>query len=110
MEKIYYRLTYGDIGIYDALKKEIWKKFEFPTKEWDILKNSKAFTWLKIPNSYYENCHSYFTELGYKLFIKNTYPVLVKYLNEKNINLDKFIFDDTKLNIVYSDEHQIVIK
>lgn len=110
MNKLYFRVRYNDTGIYDAFKKKVWEKCEFPKKEWDILKKSKTFTWLKTPNFYYENCYSYFTELGYELFLKNTYPVFIKYLDEKNIVVDKFIFDDTKLDIVYHDEHQIIIK
>lgn len=110
MNKTYWRVSYMGIGIYEALKNEIWKKCKFPKKEWDRLKKSEAFVWLNTPNVYYENCYSYFTELGYELFRSNTYLIFIKYLDEKNINIDKFIFDDTKLDILYSDEHQIVIK
>lgn len=110
MNKIYWRVSYKDIGIYEALKNEIWKKCESPKEEWDKLKKSKAFMWLKEPNIHYENCYSYFTELGYELFIKNTYPIFIKYLDENNIIIDKFIFDNTKIDIIYSDEHQIAIK
>ena len=110
MNKLYWRVSYNGIGIYQALKNEIWNKCEFPKKEWDVLKNSESFMWLNTPPFYNENCYSYFTELGYELFVKKTYPIFVKYLDEKNIIVDKFIFDDTKLNLVYNDEHQIVIK
>jgi len=110
MNKLYWRVSYNGIGIYEALKNEIWKRYEFPKEEWDKLKKSKTFMWLKAPNIYYENCYSYFTELGYELFMKNTYPIFIKYLDEKNIMIDKFIFDNTKIDIIYSDEHQIVIK
>lgn len=110
MNKIYWRVSYQDIGIYEAFKSEIWKKCKFPKEEWEHLKKSKAFIWLKTPNVYYKNYFSYFTKLGYELFRKNTYPIFIKYLDEKNINIDKFVFDDTKIDIVYSDEHQIIIK
>ena len=110
MTKLYYRVSYNGIGIYEALKNEIWKKCKLPKEEWDKLKKSKAFKWLETPNIYYENCCSYFTELGYELFIKNTYPMFIKCLDEKNITITKFIFDNTKINIIYSDEYQIVIK
>ena len=110
MNKPYWRVSYNGIGIYESLKKEIWKKYENPKQEWEDLKDSVHFTWLNTPPFYNDNCYSYFTELGYKLFIKNTFPILVKYLDEKNIIVNKFIFDDRNLNFVYSDEHQVVIK
>ena len=110
MNKPYWRVSYNGIGIYESLKKEIWKKCENPKQEWEALKDSARFTWLNTPPFYNDNCYSYFTELGYKLFIKNTFPILVKYLDEKNIIVNKYIFDDTKLNLVHSDEHQVIIK
>ena len=110
MNKPYWRVSYNGIGIYESLKKEIWKKYENPKQEWEVLKDSVHFTWLNTPTFYNDNCYSYFTELGYKLFIKNTFPILVKYLDEKNIIVNKFIFDDRNLNFVYSDEHQVVFK
>lgn len=110
MDKIYWRISYNNTGIYDALKKEIWKKYKFPKKEWEKLKISKNFIWLKTPNYYYERCYSYFTELGYELFMKKTYPICIKYLDEKQINVDKFTFKDEDLDIIYIDEHQIVIR
>ena len=82
MNKPYWRVSYNGIGIYESLKKEIWKKYENPKQEWEVLKDSVHFTWLNTPPFYNDNCYSYFTELGYKLFIKNTFPILVKYLDE----------------------------
>lgn len=72
MNKLYWRISYGGIGIYEALKNEIWKKHNFPKREWINLKNSETFTWLNTPPLYFENCYSYFTELGYELFMENT--------------------------------------
>ena len=108
MKKVYWRISYNDIGIYNALKKEIWKN-DLPKEEWDNLKLSNAFTWLKTPTFYNENCYSYFTELGYKLFIQNTYSVIIKYLDERKIKVEEKEIDDCDINIVYSDEHQIVV-
>ena len=110
MNKLYWRVSYNNVGIYEALKNELWEKGEFPREEWDNIKKSKAFMWLKVPNVYYDNCYSYFTELGYELFMKNTYSIFIKYLDETKIVMEKIIFDTAKINIIYSDEHQIVIK
>ena len=59
---MYYRVTYKNIGIYEALKNEIsfniWKK----------LINSDKFTWLPKPPQYYFNYCSYFTEKGFFKF------------------------------------------
>lgn len=74
------------------------------------VKKSQAFTWLKTPDTYAKDCYSYFTELGYKLFKENTYHVMVKYLKEEEFNIEEIILDDSILNIVYKDEHQIVIE
>lgn len=107
--KIYYRVSYNGVGIYEALKKAIWNSSLNPEVIWDDIKNSSAFTWLKKPDFYPENGYSYFTEVGYDLFIKNTYPIILKYIGKKDINIEKFIFNNDDLNIVYSDCHQIVI-
>lgn len=110
MGKMYWRISYNRIGISEALKKEIWNKSHVPKIEWDNLKSSNAFTWLKTPDFYSATCYSYFTEMGYELFMKKTYPAIIKYLEEKNIDIEKFIFKDDEIKIVYSDEHQIVVE
>ena len=52
----YYRITYDNIGIYEALK----RKVDFV--EWrNILSQS---TWLPKPPMYDDICTSYFTEIG----------------------------------------------
>lgn len=110
MDRIYYRISYNGIGIYEALKKKIWISTSNPKYVWEELKNSIAFTWLKVPNTYSDKSYSYFTELGYDLFLKNTYSIFIKYLDKDKIITEKFIFDDSKINIIYQDEHQIVIE
>jgi len=110
LQKNYWRISYKNIGIYEALKKEIWNKCEEPEKEWNYLKNSNAFKWLKTPNIYSNNYFSYFTEYGYNLFMENTFPKIIKYLDKSNIDINKYILDDLKINIIYKDEHQIVVE
>ena len=110
MEKVYYRISYKGIGIYEALKQKIWKECDHPFEMWYGFKNSKAVTWLKIPDKYSEKCYSYFNELGYKLFKKNTYQKFLKYFKEEDIITEKFIFDEDKEKIIYKDEHQIVLE
>lgn len=48
----------------------------------------------------FENNLSYFTELGYNLFMENIYPILVKYFNKDDVLIEKFDFDEKKLNIM----------
>ena len=107
---IYYRISYNGIGIYEALKKEMWNKSDNPKKEWEKFKNSDAVTWLKKTDRNSENNLSYFTELGYNFFMENIYPTVIKYFNIDDVLIEKFDFDEKKLNIMYYDEHQIVIK
>ena len=38
--EMYYRVSYNDMGIYEALKKELWKQKKDPKKEWKNLINS----------------------------------------------------------------------
>jgi len=110
MNKTYWRISYNGTGIYEALKKEIWDNNFSPKVEWKKLKNSSEFTWLKTPNIYYNNCYSYFTESGYKIFMEKTYPIIIKYLKKENIDVEKYNFNDKEIKIVYFDEHQIVVK
>lgn len=106
----YFRLSYNGIGIYEALKKELWNKSNNPKEEWEKLKRSNSFTWLKIPTIYPKNSSSYFNLDGFNVFMERTYPIFVKYLNVNNIVIEEFDFEDDKLDIVYQDEYQIVIK
>ena len=109
MKKDFWRISYNKIGVYEALKKEIWSICKEPKEVWDDLKLSSSFTWLKTPPTYPSNSYSYFTELGYKLFMEKTYPILIKYLDPKKMVVEKFIFDNNEINIIYEDEHQIVV-
>lgn len=106
----YYRITINNEGIYNALKKAIWAKSNNPKKDWTDLKNSLTFNWLKVPNIEYKNCKSYFTKIGFNTFMDLTYPIILKYFDESNINIEEFEeFFLIKNNIVYSDENQIIV-
>lgn len=109
MNRIYWRVTYNGIGIYEAFKTELWNKLDNPNIVWNDLKNSNVFNWLKVPSVHYDNCYSYFTKEGMDLFMKNTYPVFVKYLDENKIKIDSSTFEKEELKILYEDEHQIVV-
>lgn len=110
MKNIFFRISYKNIGVYEALKNELWKRNDNPKEVWELIKNSKSFNWLKTPPTYSEKCLSYFTEEGYKLFLEKAYPIFVKYLDKKFIKMRKFYFDDKKLNIMYRDKNQIVVE
>lgn len=109
MQRIYYRVLCGSDGIYNALKKKIWEVCDYPEAEWLRFKKSDAASWLNSPPDYGRNCSSYFTELGYRLFLKNTYPYLLKFLDKDCIHIEKFTFDIDEMIIFYSDIHQIVL-
>lgn len=97
----YYRITYDNIGIYEALKQNI------SLYEWDKLLNSERFQWLpKPPGSVYNGINkSYFTETGFEWFNKYTLPVIKPYINTKKIKIEKI----NKLrNIIYQDQFQVV--
>ena len=97
---IYYRVTYNNIGIYEAFKQNV------PWNVWVDFKNSKACNWLPLPPKYENNYYSYFTYKGYKNFMKLTYPEMIRYLDKYKIRIEKFNID--KNSIVYSDKYQIV--
>ena len=110
MKNTYYRVTYNGVGIYEALKQQIWNNSNFSKEDWLKFKNSASVNWLKTPNTYGNNNYSFFTELGYSLFMKNTYPLIIQYLNKELINIEKYSFDIKNIKLIYSDEHQIVIE
>ena len=110
MKKVFWRISYKEIGIYEALKKSIWERNINPKEEWLNLKESNEFTWLKTPPTYNINCTSYFTEQGYNNFMKITFPILIKYLDKNKIISKKYNIDISKRNVLYIDENQIVIE
>ena len=98
----YIRITYNGNGIYQEFKENVsfnvWKEF----------KNSNATKWLPIPPAYERNYKSYFTIKGYKMFMKETYPFIIKYLDKNKIKVEEIHFNDSP-NVVYKDEFQIVV-
>ena len=102
----YYRVTYNGIGIYEELKKEMYK-INYDSSEWKKFKQSNACNWLPLPPSYCDGYYSYFTKLGYDKFMKSTYPVITKYLDKDTINIEQCYID--KNSIIYQDNYQIVI-
>ena len=95
------RVTYDGEGIYQAFKEsvsfDVWKSF----------KNSNAANWLPLPPSYEDNYRSYFTTTGYKMFMKRTYPVMIKYLDKSKIKIEEVYLQQS--NIIYEDKFQVVI-
>ena len=108
MIKKYWRVSYNNIGIYEALKRKLWETNKI--NAWNELKISENFTWLPVPNTYLENNRSYFTEIGYKMFVGKTLPIIKKYLDNDDIVIEHFDFDYGNLKIIYEDEYQIVIE
>lgn len=107
----YFRITYDGIGIYEALKKQIWFVSTEPVKVWNSLKESDAFNWLSVPNVYEQEdkkYYSYFTETGYEMFKKLTLPVIKEWLEESKMNTEELSCMTSR--IVYQDEYQIVIE
>lgn len=101
-----YRLTYNGIGIYEALKQEMYKQTGSP-EAWNTFKNSPECNWLPLPPTYGENNASYFTEEGYNKFIDVTMPIVMKYIPSEYIKTE--ISDIPSNAVVYSDEYQFVI-
>lgn len=108
---IYWRVTYNDIGVYQELKSQIWDdKSSFSKEDWENFKKCDDVDWLKVPNVYSSDNYSYFTEKGFALFKKRTYPLIVKWLDKEKIKFDKCCLCFEKINLIYNDEHQVVIE
>ena len=98
---VYFRVTYNNIGIYEAFKQNI------PWDVWINFKKSKECNWLPLPPKYEDGYYSYFTYEGYKKFMKLTYPEMIKYLDKYKIKVEKLNID--KNAIIYSDKYQVVV-
>lgn len=109
MSNIYFRVTYDGIGVYEALKRQIWAKNDFSKEKWEDFRNSKDVNWLKKPRTYGNDYCSYFTEFGFMLFMKKTYPFIIKWLDKNKIKIEKNSFDKKITDFIYQDEHQVVI-
>jgi len=98
----YYRFEYEGIGIYEAWKNNI------PMNKWKAILNSGILGWLPKPTFYGSNNRSYFTERGYKEFMKKTYPLIIKDLDKRKIKVSKHHINES--DIVYRDDYQIITK
>ena len=98
---VYFRITYNNIGIYEAFKQNI------PWDVWINFKKSKECNWLPLPPKYEDGYYSYFTYEGYKKFMKLTYPEMIKYLDKYKIRVERLNID--KNAIIYSDKYQVVV-
>jgi len=99
---VYYRVTYNNEGIYNALKRNV------SMNTWKELLNSNAMKWLPKPPSYQNNNRSFFTKEGFKIFEKETLPIMRRYLNSKGIKIEKVIISNN--DILYRDKYQVVTK
>ena len=101
----YYRVTYENIGIYEAFKKyasrEVWINFL----------NSKDVDWLpnpvKLNKVDSKSFKCYFTQLGYNKFKSSTLPLIEKVLDKDKIITDIIDIDENKIK--YRDKYQIVV-
>lgn len=97
----YYRITYNNEGIYEALHKKV------SINEWKSLLSSDNFTWLPKPKIYSSENKSYFTDKGYNKFISEVYPIILKYFDKDDIKIEEI---NSLQNIIYKDEYQIIIE
>lgn len=104
--KTYYRFTYMGEGIYEALKKVLYRKTKSDLA-WKNFLKSNACSWLPKPPKYGDDMESYFTEKGKKEFIIKTYPFITKHIHEPDIEISKHEIDPK--DIVYSDTYQVVV-
>ncbi len=101
-ENVYYRITYNGEEIYNALKKvvgmDVWKE----------LLNNEQINWLPKPPDYSFNNISYFTKKGYEVFEQKTLPIILKYLDKEDIEINTY--NEICNNILYFDDYQIVVE
>lgn len=110
MNKKYYRVSCEGIGIYEYLKNYLWSNVANPKEKWDKFINSKNTNWLNKPSLYNDNLkeyYSYFTKIGYKLFLEKTLPLITNCIDKALIKTE--IIEINKNEIVYQDNYQIVI-
>lgn len=100
--KVYYRVTYNEEGVYNALKKIV------DIDTWKEILNSEHINWLPKPPSYSSKNMSYFTKKGYERFYNETLPYICNYLEKENIKIDAY--NEISNNVLYSDEYQVVIQ
>lgn len=99
-KKGYYRVTFHNTGIYEALKRILTKE------EWSSLLTDPGITWLPKPPKYAEGYVSYFTAYGYKMFEMYTYPLIEKYFDD---DISVVQINTLDADIVYKDKFQVVV-
>jgi len=99
-QNVYYRITYNGEGIYNALKNIV------DIDTWKDLLSNKNINWLPKPPEYSSKNTSYFTKKGYRFFQQKTLPIILKYLDKENIQINNY--NEICNNILYIDEYQIV--
>lgn len=100
-----YRVTYNGIGIYQALKKVLFDRYN-SSGPWTEFVNSPACSWLPKPPTYGDDDRSFFTKEGYDKFMELTLPVINKYIDQTKIYIEMEMIP--KESIKYSDEYQFI--
>lgn len=77
-----YRITYNDLGIFDAVRRYM------TPEEWQEFLNDENVNWLYKPDVYEDSYISYFTEVGYEQFKEKTLPLILNIFQEENIKTD----------------------
>lgn len=77
-----YRITYNDLGIFDAVRRYM------TPEEWQEFLNNEDVNWLYKPDVYEDSYISYFTEVGYEKFKEKTLPLILNIFQEENIKTD----------------------
>lgn len=119
MQNKYYRISFNGEGIYEVLKKSIFKLLSTSKakEKWQSILKDPRITWLPKPKiDYNKSNKSYFTQLGYDTFKSKTLK-LIKEINPELVTkltidtFDKLPIDESKRNkyISYEDEYQVVI-
>lgn len=101
-QNVYYRITYNGEEIYNALKNIIG------IDTWNDLLNNQNVNWLPRPPEYSSKNISYFTKKGYELFEQKTLPIILKYLDKENIEINTY--NEVGNKTLYTDEYQMVIE
>lgn len=77
-----YRITYNDLGIFDAVRRYM------TPEEWQEFLNNEDVNWLYKLDVYEDSYISYFTEVGYEKFKEKTLPLILNIFQEENIKTD----------------------
>jgi len=106
-----YRLAIDSIGVYEAYKKMLFRRYPFGIAKtlWkDIV---DASSWLPKPHvdDYSKDLVSWFTEAGLEMFKKTVFRKMSMEIEYEDIDFYEKLLEDCK-NIAYQDKWQIVEK